>query len=1215
MTDDRINFIQINLRKANKASIAFSDRFKTHNTHIGIISEPSVYKGRITGIDCGIKLYDNSCTDPPRAALVFRRDIKFLPLFQFVTRDLVAAEINCDLAGNHIKTVIASGYHDGNQDAVPQKLQELVEFCTREGKQLIYGCDANAHHEIWGSRSTKPRGQQLLNFLFSKDLNSVNFGNTATYYTIKKVGQQLKKQEDVIDLTLTTAHIYQRVLNWRVSDEPSLSDHRYIDFTLHASPPKPITYRNPRCTDWNKFRECLRSKLGKLNLNIRQPEALDKYVDNLTSTIQECFEKACPEKVLRTNTNNKWWNQDLDKMRKDLRKAQRKAKRSQNFDNYHKLLTDYSKAIIKAKKDSFRKTVSEEMNNISATARMQKLLSKDHTNNLGSLQKPDGSFTASEKETLSVLGEIHFPGSTATTSGVAQTYAHIDHTAINYVASISLFSQESVRWAVKSFKPYKSAGLDGILPVMLQEGLDLLLPSLRMVLIRSHAWNFIPTAWRKVNVIYIPKIGRNSGSPKSFRPISLSSFVLKAAERIVDRHIRESAMITSPLHLKQFAYQPGKSTVAALQALRKQITRTFEVKQFALGAFIDIAGAFDNTSFDAIAEALQTKGVDQGTAAWIAKMLESRIVTSTLGATKYTFNVTRGCPQGGVLSPLLWTLVVDDLITRLNNLGFYAQAYADDIVILCKGAFSNVVSDRMQAALNFISMWCQERGLSINPAKTELLLFTRNRKLRGPLRVLKLFGQELEYSSEVKYLGVIFDCKLNWNAHLKRVIDRATASLFTCKRMVGKMWGLDPKMVHWTYTAIVRPIVSYAALVWWGKSTTQDTQKKLNKVQRLACLMMLGCANSTPTAAMESLVDIPPLHLFLKYEAMNMNFRFRTSEIADLRSLTDDNLNSYDQEYEVLKHSFIDDCLKRYDFIKNYEVDIPDREDWFELDINEDADYWYTDGSKTLNGTGSGVYNIKTGEAVSKSLPNYATVFQAEIRAVNLCANQLLNDPTATDKTIYIQVDSKAALHALKSCEITSRLVHRTIIDLNRLAQYNRVKLRWIPAHEGYVGNEIADRLAQEGANANDQIDDPEPYVGMPWCMIKACMHKVIFDERQNYFLNLREQKHSKRFMQGLDNERAKQILSLGRNETRLAAAALTGHFPLNDYLFKIGVRTDNKCRYCNLDKENMEHLLCNCMAIERQRNKFLGNGVLDPSEFRSINVRQMVKFLKEIKI
>jgi RNA-directed DNA polymerase len=40
--------------------------------------------------------------------------------------------------------------------------------------------------------------------------------------------------------------------------------------------------------------------------------------------------------------------------------------------------------------------------------------------------------------------------------------------------------------------------------------------------------------------------------------------------------------------------------------------------------------------------------------------------------------VTRGCPQGGVLSPLLWSLVVDDLLVKLNSRGYYAQAYADD---------------------------------------------------------------------------------------------------------------------------------------------------------------------------------------------------------------------------------------------------------------------------------------------------------------------------------------------------------------------------------------------------------------------------------------------------------------------------------------------------------------------------------------------------------
>ena len=75
-------------------------------------------------------------------------------------------------------------------------------------------------------------------------------------------------------------------------------------------------------------------------------------------------------------------------------------------------------------------------------------------------------------------------------------------------------------------------------------------------------------------------------------------------------------------------------------------------------------------------------------------------------------------------------------------------------------------------------------------------------------------------------------------------------------------------------------------------------------------------------------------------------------------------------------------------------------------------------------------------------------------------------------------------------------------------------------------------------------------------------MHKVLFDERQYYFMNIRGLRHSKKFIQGLDIGRSKQILRLNRNEARLIIAALTGHFPLNVYLFMIGTRTDDRCRF-----------------------------------------------------
>ena len=126
-------------------------------------------------------------------------------------------------------------------------------------------------------------------------------------------------------------------------------------------------------------------------------------------------------------------------------------------------------------------------------------------------------------------------------------------------------------------------------------------------------------------------------------------------------------------------------------------------------------------------------------------------------------------------------------------------------------------------------------------------------------------------------------------------------------------------------------MISYASIVWWEKTTKANVQWKLNKLQRLACLMTLGCSNLTPTAAMEVLVDIPPLHLFIRYDAMNMNLKFRCSEFVELRGISDERLDKTDDRYTSLQFSTSDDCLKRYIYGKKYDVEILEKEEWYKI--------------------------------------------------------------------------------------------------------------------------------------------------------------------------------------------------------------------------------------------------------------------------------------------
>jgi hypothetical protein len=180
----------------------------------------------------------------------------------------------------------------------------------------------------------------------------------------------------------------------------------------------------------------------------------------------------------------------------------------------------------------------------------------------------------------------------------------------------------------------------------------LLLPILTKIFRASLALSFIPNIWRMARVIFIPKTGRDSyDQAKAFRPICLSSFLLKILEKIMDRHIRDVLESNAPLHKNHFAYQPGKSTDTALHQLVTRIEKTLDTKGIALGAFLDIEGAFDNTSYLSIIRSAQRKGINDTLCRWIDATLNGRRMMTTLFEETVEVLVGGGCPQGGGSTP------------------------------------------------------------------------------------------------------------------------------------------------------------------------------------------------------------------------------------------------------------------------------------------------------------------------------------------------------------------------------------------------------------------------------------------------------------------------------------------------------------------------------------------------------------------------------------
>ena len=79
---------------------------------------------------------------------------------------------------------------------------------------------------------------------------------------------------------------------------------------------------------------------------------------------------------------------------------------------------------------------------------------------------------------------------------------------------------------------------------------------------------------------------------------------------------------------------------------------------------------------------------------------------------------------------------------------------------------------------------------------------------------------------------------------------------------------MTPKVVHWLYTAVVRPVFCYAAVIWWSRTTLTTVDKQLKHLQRLTCLYITAAMRTTHTAALEIIVGIVPLAVHVKQEAM-----------------------------------------------------------------------------------------------------------------------------------------------------------------------------------------------------------------------------------------------------------------------------------------------------------------------------------------------------------
>ena len=669
-------------------------------------------------------------------------------------------------------------------------------------------------------------------------------------------------------------------------------------------------------------------------------------------------------------------------------------------------------------------------------------------------------------------------------------------------------------------------------------------------------------------------------------------------------HMEVDLGIYNKLNKRQYGFVRGASTETALHKILHKIEKTIINLGLALGTFLDVEGAFDNVTFSAIEKALHRKCESPVVIKWIMDLIRNRSTTVELNGHIRTIRIVKGCPQGGILSPFLWNLVVDSFLSfTKDKIPCDLQGFADDLALLAtteapkvKGLQcfdADTLREMTQKSLEHINSWCKENGLSLSALKTHSVMFTWRRNWRDQLvKPLQVDNTEIEIRNTTKFLGVTLDSKLSWNEHINKKCKKAKGLLLQCRRAIGPCWGFKPQTMKWIYTALVRPTITYAAMTWINGLYKQQNLAKLKSVQRLANILITGALPSSPGDPLNMITNMIPIDLCIEEEAALGLLRLKSNNqwINEPMVSQKGNLTTHTKLCKKLlsganiaEHEQ-DQQTSTLNIDASFGTEIPILSDYRETEPNADTITCYTDGSMMNDKVGAGVYipdQVGNGSPIEMSyhIGERSTVFQAETFAVEQAA-KLLRDNGTTNKTIVINCDSQAAIRAVDSTIIKSKTTQRARNELHKLGKDNNVLLRWIPAHKGYLGNEKADELAKRGSG-----DIEAQSVTLP---VPRTVWKNALRQRTHRKMRERLKDMPPHFRTVWRPSYTKPLSNLDKNNLRAATQYLTGHCELNYHLNKYKPQSITKiCPHCSMEEETINHFIGQCPMWFNRRGRF----------------------------
>ena len=605
----------------------------------------------------------------------------------------------------------------------------------------------------------------------------------------------------------------------------------------------------------------IESAVNLIDVNVSA--ALTKFNESIYKAGQ-CMQKTI---ILGNDRQNAWFDGECHKKRKLLRQLLRKFRRTKNAEAATEARIKYTeerkqyKNVLKQKKTAYKQRIIDTLDNSIKDPKTFWRTVKSVARNVFIDNKITADIWYDHFKNLFDSGFPRIQSSNTDTS--TATVNEIDTSCDISCDSLDCdISAEEVQQAVSALNNNKAAGPDGLIGEFYKYSPPCIIIFLTKYFNKLFELGQFPDEWLESIIQPVYKKG-DPDSPDNYRGISLLNICGKIYSYILNKRLMNWVEDNDMINEAQAGFRRNYSTIDHIFTLLALVQKQLLNHSKLYVAFIDFKKAFDLVDRSRLWEVLQKNNVKGRMYRAIKSMYEVvKARVRVRGGSTDAFLCPRGLKQGDICSPILFSLLINELANDIMLNGKHGITLAPDIVQILIMLFADDVILMsytvvgLQHQLNTLNNSATNLGLFVNFEKSKVVVF-RNGGYIASREKWFYDGVKLEVVNQYKYLGVIFSTGLTFSYALEDMATKAKKGIVGILKLLWTLNDQTPKLFFKLFDTQIQPILTYGSEVW----ALMVDHSIIEKVHTFALKRFLNVSKMTPNTLVYSETGRYPLYV------------------------------------------------------------------------------------------------------------------------------------------------------------------------------------------------------------------------------------------------------------------------------------------------------------------------------------------------------------------